>query len=192
MTREQRTVERWMRKAGLDFPRYPETRSPEDRKVCARLLFEECLETIEALGVNAMIDWQTIIIDNVTFSAESDPDLIKLADGLGDVKYVANYTATKHGIDLERVEEEISRSNDSKFLWTREQLEDAAEKGWTVKQINSAEYCVTDQSGKIRKPVTYSPANIAPILYQQSEAGQAELPTLEDIQAIYAAPPSSP
>lgn len=73
-----------------------ETRPPDEdtRKLRARLLEEECKETIEALEAN---DWEGVI------------------DGLCDVIYIALGTAESYGVDLEPFFEEVHRANMAKF-----------------------------------------------------------------------------
>lgn len=76
---------------------------------------------------------------------EAEVDLVQIADGLGDMAYVIWGTALAYGIPLDKVLDEIHRSNMSKLLedgsvWTR-----------------------TD--GKILKGPNFFRPNIAKILY---------------------------
>lgn len=73
-----------------------ETRPPDEatRKLRARLLAEECKETIDALEAD---DWEGVI------------------DGLCDVIYIALGTAESYGVDLEPFYEEVHRANMAKF-----------------------------------------------------------------------------
>lgn len=182
MTKHQQSVKNWMQKAGIEVPTSPAIPSFEDRTLCAKLLLEETMETInKGLGLLIIAPDSccsyALKVGDLEFlayhqnhhgaTAADDPSLVETADGLGDTKYVCNYIANKHGIDLEPVEAEVCRSNDSKFQWTRQELEEAAEKGWRIVTLDGGETVVRDQTGKIRKPPSYSPANIAPILEAQ-------------------------
>lgn len=93
-------VRTWMAGRGLETaydPRYPITSVILKR---ARLMTEELSETIEAM-------------DN--------GDLVKIADGLGDLLYVVIGTALVYGIPIAAVFDEVHRSNMSKSGLTSEQ-----------------------------------------------------------------------
>jgi predicted HAD superfamily Cof-like phosphohydrolase len=75
-------------------------------------------------------------------------NLVEMADALADVIYVALGAAVSLGIDLEPVFQEVHRSNMTKV--------------WPDGQVRWRE------DGKVIKPPTYSPANIAQELERQS------------------------
>jgi predicted HAD superfamily Cof-like phosphohydrolase len=75
-------------------------------------------------------------------------NLVEMADALADVIYVALGAAVSLGIDLEPVFEEVHRSNMTKV--------------WADGQVRRRE------DGKVIKPPTYSPANIAQELERQA------------------------
>ena len=75
-------------------------------------------------------------------------NLVEMADALADVIYVALGAAVSLGIDLEPVFEEVHRSNMTKV--------------WSDGQVRRRE------DGKVIKPPTYSPANIAQELERQA------------------------
>lgn len=80
------------------------------------------------------------------FEACLNNDLVEIADAIGDMLYLIIGTACKHGLDAEelgKVMDEIHRSNMSKL-----------HNGKVVK--NSV--------GKVVKPDTFSPPNIAEVL----------------------------
>jgi len=75
-------------------------------------------------------------------------NLVEMADALADVIYVALGAAVSLGIDLEPVFQEVHRSNMTKV--------------WSDGQVRRRE------DGKVIKPPTYSPANIAQELERQA------------------------
>ncbi|MGD0922399.1 MAG: nucleotide pyrophosphohydrolase [Terriglobia bacterium] len=75
-------------------------------------------------------------------------NLVEMADALADVIYVALGAAVSLGIDLEPVFREVHRSNMTKV--------------WSDGQVRRRE------DGKVIKPPTYSPANIAQELERQA------------------------
>lgn len=76
--------------------------------------------------------------------AVSDRDIVEIADALGDLIYVVNGAAVEYGIDLDRVVQEIHRSNMSKL----------GEDGKPIYR----------EDGKVIKGPNYSPPNLKPIL----------------------------
>ena len=80
------------------------------------------------------------------FAACKDRDRVEIADAIGDMLYLIIGTAAKHGLDAEelgKVMDEIHRSNMSKL-----------HNGKVVKNT----------VGKVVKPDTFSPPNIAEVL----------------------------
>lgn len=75
------------------------------------------------------------------------PDLVQIADALGDILYVVYGTAVSCGIDMEPIVAEIHRSNMSKM-----------QADGTI---------IRREDGKIIKPDTYSPADIKSIIEAQ-------------------------
>jgi predicted HAD superfamily Cof-like phosphohydrolase len=73
-----------------------------------------------------------------------DQDLIKIADGIGDLIYVLLGQAVEYGIPIDEIFTEIHRSNMTKL--------------WPDGTVKRNEY------GKILKPSTYSPPDIIGIL----------------------------
>lgn len=81
--------------------------------------------------------------------AAKDRNLVEMADALADLAYVTLGAAVSLGIDLAPVFEEVHRSNMTK-LWPDGQIHRRAD-------------------GKVIKPPTYSPANIAEELQRQAK-----------------------
>lgn len=80
-------------------------------------------------------------------STPSKPDLVQIADALGDILYVVYGTAVSCGIDMEPIVAEIHRSNMSK--------------------VQPDGTILRREDGKIIKPDTYSPADIKSIIEAQ-------------------------
>ena len=78
------------------------------------------------------------------FAAIDGNDLVGIADGIADLLYVVFGTATAYGIDAQKVFDEVHRSNMTK-LWPDGKPH-------------------RDAHGKVIKPNTYSPPDLAPIL----------------------------
>lgn len=71
-------------------------------------------------------------------------DLVEIADGIADSLYVLIYTAYCHGIPIERIWDEVQRTNMAKF-----------ENGVVIKRLGD---------GKVMKPAGWVPPDIAGIL----------------------------
>lgn len=186
MTNEQKSVRDWMAKASQETPDKPTIPSLEVRKLRARLILEEALETINrGLGIEVFIcdhgENKGVWNDRLRFEDGHEyvrgwePNIVELADGLSDLQVVNLGTAVACGIDLEPCFREVMRSNDSKFQWHRNDLKEAAQK--CCYQIGPSqsegpewiETRVLDVGGKVIKPPTYSPANLEPIIEQQTK-----------------------
>ena len=184
MNENQKRVRKWMQDAGQECPDNPTMPSHEVRRLRARLILEEALETInKGLGLHAIVPDaccdHPLKIDDVAFeSGYADhhtgeitclhPDLVELADGMADLQVVNLGTAVACGINLQPVFDEVCRSNESKYNWSYgDALEAEMSKGWNAKPLPNGRCCVTDETGKIRKGPDYSPANIQPILKEQ-------------------------
>lgn len=130
----QEQVKEFHEKFGLKIAEEKED-SPNKSLIQLRisLIMEEFQETIEALDV--------LYRDAPFFYLE---DYAKAIKELADLMYVVLGTAVSFGIDMEKVFDEVHRSNMSK-VW-----EDG-----TIKRR---------EDGKILKPPTYSPADIEKIL----------------------------
>ena len=145
MDKSQRQVHEFHK--AFDFPASPaapQLRNPDHR---ANLIAEEAIETIVALVGAARA--QTIVIGQLievlqaaTRDGETEPSLERALDGLCDLKYVTDGTFEDIGVDGEPFSDEVHRSNMSKVGG------------------------VKSPSGKLIKPPTYNPADIARVLAQ--------------------------
>lgn len=73
----------------------------------------------EATLAAALIDEETTELYDALFTVtgsdvEHTPDIVEIADALGDIVWTAYSAAVRHGIDLDLVLAEIARSNDTK------------------------------------------------------------------------------
>jgi predicted HAD superfamily Cof-like phosphohydrolase len=122
MTNEQKLVEEFHRAFELTINTKPILPELDVLLLRVKLISEECIELIDALG---------------------ERDLVKVADGIADVLYVVYGTAVTCGIDVEPLFSEIHRSNMSKIGGIKR------------------------DDGKVLKPDTYSPPDVAKILQMQ-------------------------
>lgn len=111
-----------------DFPKHP---SAEVRLLRARLIMEEALETIQALGFNPNVYYNEaphglpITMGAVKFENRNLPiDLIEIADGCADLSVVTIGTLSACGIADEPLLEEVDRSNLDKFRGDAHRRED--------------------------------------------------------------------
>jgi predicted HAD superfamily Cof-like phosphohydrolase len=148
LTNEQQQVKEWMQKFGQETPEKPTIPSLKDRKLRAKLILEEALETITALGIylynkNNLESIHDYLEEIVYTENETGPNLTLIADGCEDLKVVTEGTLVACGLVDSRINEtgfdgshgggfypqmstkdplfnEVMRSNNSKF-WTEEE-----------------------------------------------------------------------
>lgn len=85
---------------------------------------------------------------NEYMEAERDNDIIEIADALADLIYIACGTAVSYGIPLDKVFEEVHRSNMAKLV-----------DGKVLRR----------EDGKVMKPSDWTPPNIKSILENVGE-----------------------
>jgi predicted HAD superfamily Cof-like phosphohydrolase len=137
MTNEQKQVKDWMLAMGQECPAKPTVPSLEVRKLRAKLIFEEALETIEALGVRIYgkdsasgkeFEASSEYFHCITIEDWCEPDLEKIADGCEDLKVVTEGTLVACGLvkpgyvtfldskpPTDPLFDEVMRSNWTKF-----------------------------------------------------------------------------
>ena len=103
-----------------EFPEFPDT---NERQMRINLLTEEFNEYMDA---------------------ESQNDIVELADALADIIYIACGTAASYGIDLDEVFKEVHRSNMTKLV-----------DGKVIRR----------EDGKILKPAGWTPPDIKGVLF---------------------------
>lgn len=192
MTTEQEMVMEFMQTFGQEIPNNVCIPSLEVRKLRAKLILEEALEAIEALGFVVIqsdssdkrltlqswkVDYSQDKLGKIATPRLIEPNLAKIADGLADLDYVSKGTAIACGLDMEPIFKEVHRSNMSK-LWTNKEYCNTnlrQEQDYTFKQLITDSDCdstkrswlVKDKDGKVVKSPSYSPANIKEqILFQ--------------------------
>jgi predicted HAD superfamily Cof-like phosphohydrolase len=149
-----------MKGFGQEVPVKPTDQKPETRVLRARLILEECLETIwDGLRVNVSLVWKGTAPDtgkptgcrhHVRFEAlefESygeGADLVELADGCADISVVTIGTLSAFGIKDKPLLEEVDANNQAK--------------------IDTGK---TDEHGKFVKHPDHRPPDIGGVLNQQ-------------------------
>lgn len=105
MTNEQKQVRDWMLAFGQECPEKPLIPSLEVRKLRAKLILEEALETIWSLGFGIKLDGASAaagyVFDIADVEFKNDfhiPDLTKIADGCEDLKVVTEGTLVACGL----------------------------------------------------------------------------------------------
>jgi predicted HAD superfamily Cof-like phosphohydrolase len=171
MTTEQKQVIQFMNLFKQQVLAKPTIPSFEVRRLRAKLIMEEALEAITALG------FQLSDLDHDVAEGQAEfgllekitPDLNQIADGLADLHYVAYCgTAAACGIDMEPVFAEVHRSNMSK-MWNEEDLKQQKTLYPTgvVEHYGHGLYRIL-VDGKVIKSPTYSPADIISVLSLQT------------------------
>lgn len=146
-TAHQRRVEQFMEAGGHTVPGHPTEPSRECRLLRAKLILEEALETIQALGFEVVPngDADHVHKNGVTYQERYPFDIVEVADGCADISVVTIGTLSACGIADDALLREVDRSNMAKF-----------EGG--VKH---------DQYGKIQKPAGWKPPDIRTVLNNQ-------------------------
>ena len=130
-----------------NFPALPD---PATLLLRARLVFEEALEFVEACGCFVTENPDAAGEFSVIADPFGEPNLVEYADATGDLKVVVYGADLAAGIPAYDIYEEITRSNLSKV--------------WPDGTIHKRE------DGKVLKPDTYSPADVAGVLERYKEA----------------------
>lgn len=117
MSEHQIRVAQFMARAGQDLPETPAVPSIGVRLLRAKLILEECLETIEALGFTPILGQGLTPIDmgSITFKPDLVPNLVEIADGCADISVVTIGTLLACGIGDLPLLREVDRSNLDKF-----------------------------------------------------------------------------
>lgn len=111
----QRRVDAFMEKAGQETPDAPVIPDEETRLLRAKLILEEALETVAALGFSASVV-PASPSHLCTLQPTGDPDLTEIADGCCDMMVVTLGTLSACGMSDEALMSEVLDSNDSKFI----------------------------------------------------------------------------
>ncbi|MBT8399749.1 MAG: hypothetical protein KJO98_04675 [Rhodothermia bacterium] len=120
-TPHYKRVREFMQKVGQTIPEEPEIPDAHTRTLRAKLILEEALETIEALGVHVAAGRGDVEVQltsdgtELTFEATKEVDLEGVVDGCADISVVTVGTLISFGIDDEPVLEEVDAANLRKF-----------------------------------------------------------------------------
>lgn len=106
----QDRVEEFMRLAGQDVPSKPTIPDAETRLLRAKLIFEEAIETIEALGFAVIHQGGETTFDDVY-----GPNMVEVADGCADIKVVTTGTLSAFGLPDVELQKMIDEANLRKF-----------------------------------------------------------------------------
>jgi predicted HAD superfamily Cof-like phosphohydrolase len=116
----QRRIDEFMQKAGQDTPPLPCIPDAAVRVLRAKLIFEEAMETIRALGVTIRTFAHRDEVSHAdpgsfSYSAEGECNITEVADGCADIAVVTTGTLSAFGIPDVHLQEKIDRSNLAKF-----------------------------------------------------------------------------
>jgi predicted HAD superfamily Cof-like phosphohydrolase len=119
-SQHQFRVEEFMKLAGQEVPAVPTMPSAEIRKLRAKLILEEALETVKALGFRAgvySVDnyFTRIEMERLELRTDFDPDMVEIIDGCCDLKVVTTGTLSAFGLPDEPFQTEVDRNNLAKF-----------------------------------------------------------------------------
>ena len=138
-------VRSFMEKAGQETPSEVVVPDEHTRLLRARLILEEAIETVNALGIAVKVPEGELEIDTCMFKPERAIDLEGVADGCADISVVTVGTLIAFGIDDEQLLREVDEANLRKF--------------------GPGSYVRED--GKWMKPSDWTPPNIAGVLATQ-------------------------
>lgn len=108
----QLLVEDFMHLAGQEVPTRPTMPSQEVRLLRAKLILEEALETIEALGFEPAVDFPSKLHLRPSGGL---PSIVGIVDGCCDLKVVTTGTLSACGIDDAYMQHLIDQANLKKF-----------------------------------------------------------------------------
>ncbi len=116
----QRRIDEFMQRAGQDTPQLPCIPTADVRLLRAKLIFEEAMETIRALGVTIRTGVHGLEVSHADsgafrYAAEGECDIVEVADGCADIAVVTTGTLSAFGIPDVHLQEKIDRSNLAKF-----------------------------------------------------------------------------
>ena len=110
-------VRTFMQHAGQETPTLPTVPDEDTRLLRAKLILEEALETVRALGVSVTDRDSSAVFtdDDLEFHVSGDVDLEGVVDGCADISVVTIGTLIAFGVDDEPILEEVDGANLRKF-----------------------------------------------------------------------------
>lgn len=146
-TQHQQRVEAFMELAKQELPNSPTEPSESVRLLRAKLIFEEALETITALGFSISMDASSLMEPGVVFAfhACDSFNMVEAVDGCCDLSVVTIGTLSALGVADAPLIETVDRNNLDKFG-----------PGHTIRE-----------DGKLVKPPGHKPPDITAELVKQ-------------------------
>ena len=112
----QQRVDRFMVLANQEVPTLPNIPSDDVRILRAKLILEEAMETVKALGVAVFIAGVGISeYPKLEFEIDASCNLIEVVDGCCDIMVVTTGTLTAFGVDDYDVQQAVDENNLAKF-----------------------------------------------------------------------------
>lgn len=108
-------VKEFMQKADQDTPDTLTVPDAVTRMLRAKLILEEALETIGALGVRATVPGGPLLIEGVIWEESGGADVEGVVDGCADLSVVTVGTLISFGVKDEPVLREVDAANLRKF-----------------------------------------------------------------------------
>lgn len=155
---------------GIPSPAVPFVPTVTERERRLRLILEEFLELVEAMGFQLTVDssdpeheWNGDVGERliVEYIGGSHYDVVETADALGDLNVVVNGTSAEFGIPQEAVDYEIYCSNMTKLGPDGKPIINGVTEGYREGEDG---YKPDAPVGKILKPAGFVPANIPAVL----------------------------
>jgi predicted HAD superfamily Cof-like phosphohydrolase len=178
-------IQAFMTLAGQQTQEKLHSGDAKTRALGAQLLLSEVLEyVVHGLGVTPVVNGTPITApDALSYEASAEPDPVEMVDGLADVAYTMYWNACAFGIPLEEAFDLVCDNNLEKFVrlsdWsdTERALEshewhcnlDVSWPSEVVKvevlKVEGTFFAVgKDARGKVRKPSTYEPVDLAQLV----------------------------
>ena len=108
-------VRQFMRLAGQETPEAATLPDGATRLLRAKLILEEALETVEALGIEVQCDGRVLAMDDCKWRVNGDADIAGVVDGCADISVVTMGTLIAFGVEDEPVLKEVDEANLRKF-----------------------------------------------------------------------------
>lgn len=151
-TKHYKRIEKFMQLAGQDTPKRPVEPSEEIRVLRAKLIIEEALETVKALGVDITLSKMSFLENEDDFEygiSEHPFDMVEVADGCADISVVTTGCLIACGITDKKLLELVDENNLAKFG-----------KGHSIRE-----------DGKLIKPPNHQPPDIKKLLNKMGWEG---------------------
>lgn len=115
----QRMVEELMHRAGQEVPLFPTIPCEAVRRLRAKIILEEAIETIHGLGFDIVMTGGHRVLGDDRYELSSaghvPPDLDEIVDGCADIRVVTTGTLSACGMPDELLTLEVDKNNLEKF-----------------------------------------------------------------------------